>query len=122
AFTLEMKQNLLTNCGNISTAQPTLASTTVQVSLQFLAPLTIILNLKQRRPFTPQRDRKRIREVICDELRKPGRIAMRKITPFVPTAKSLPLIFITRPSIPRAFSFNQIAHTRIIGWTWKSLF
>src|ERR1017187_751236 len=81
-------KRIFNEIGNFRPLEMTITSSLVQVSLQLNPPLAIVLNLQQQLPFGTQLFRERIGQPEGDELNQPRFVAVRKITAFMPAAKS----------------------------------
>jgi len=71
----------------------TLAASLIQVCLQFRPPFPVIFNLGKMFPLGAQRFGKTIGETKRDKLRQSRFVAMRQITAFIPTTKTLLGVF-----------------------------
>src|SRR5437016_12621797 len=117
SHSVKMSERALAHLRDLGAAQPTLAAAFVEIGFQFFAPLAILLDFQKVGPFAQKFAWERISQVVGDELRKPGRIAMGKIPALVPAAEPLAMAGKTRAGVPAAFSFDQITHARIVGRT-----
>jgi len=75
--------------GDFRSLEMTNSPSLVQVSLQFDPPLAVVFDLQQRLPFGAQFFRESIRQSEGDELNQPWFVAVRKITTFMPSLKSM---------------------------------